>query len=86
MRSTERVKSRFIAILLVVTLSSAAMVSPAIAEEEEGIWGQWADQITDRESPWEIPLVIIATVPAMMVITPFWLGGKAIRAIRGDEK
>jgi hypothetical protein len=33
----------------------------------------------------EVPFAVILSIPAMIIITPIWLGGRAIDALRGDE-
>jgi hypothetical protein len=65
-----------LAALLAGLLLAAAVPTPALAEDENP-WSVWATQLGDRGTKAEIPIVAIITLPAMLVITPFWLGGLA---------
>jgi hypothetical protein len=39
----------------------------------DNLWSVWASEVTDRSKA-EIPFVILTSLPAMLVSTPFWLG------------
>ena len=65
---------------LLAALLLCATPLPAAADVEN-VWGRWTSQVLDRNSKWEIPLALIASVPAMIVITPFWAGQLLLEAL-----
>jgi hypothetical protein len=70
---------------LVAVLVLLASAAPTALAEDKGIWSQWAARVTDRESKAEVPLAIVFTLPAMVLITPIWLGKLAIQSLSGDD-
>ena len=69
----------------IAALTLFAAVPQAALAEKEGIWGQWADEVTDRQTKAEIPFAILFTLPAMIVITPFWWVQAAMEKMSGDD-
>lgn len=76
-------RTRLVAVALAVLVSTVAL-APAALAKEQGIWSQWADQVTDREINAEVPFAIVLSIPAMVIVTPIWLGGKALGAVTDD--
>ena len=76
--------ARAIAALIAALALFAAAPQAALAEKE-GIWGQWAEEVTDRATKAEIPFAVLFTLPAMIVITPFWWAQAALDKIRGKD-
>ena len=76
--------TRFAATLVAALALTAATPQPAFAEVEN-IWSRWTSEVLDRDSKWEIPLALIASVPAMLLITPVWAGQLALDAWGGDD-
>jgi hypothetical protein len=70
---------------LVAVLVLVAGAPPAALAESDGIWTQWANRVTDRESKAEVPLAILVSLPAMLIITPIWLGKLAIEKLSGGD-
>lgn len=62
----------------------AALPQAALAADD-GLWARWADEVTDRENVWEIPLAVIFSLPAMLVSTPFYWGNLALDALGDDD-
>jgi hypothetical protein len=75
MRAT--LTTRFAASLVAALALTAATPQPAFAEVED-IWGRWTSEVLDRDSKWEIPIALIASVPGMILITPIWAGQLAL--------
>ena len=51
-----------------------AVVTPQTAMAKvDNLWSVWAKEVTDR-SKVEVPFVILASLPAMLISTPFWFG------------
>jgi hypothetical protein len=73
--------TRLLAALLAALLVAAALPSQALAEGDNP-WKVWASELGDRGTKAEIPVVVLVTLPAMLVITPFWLGGIAYGKIK----
>jgi hypothetical protein len=69
----------------IAALALLAALPQAALAEQEGIWSQWADEVTDRATKAEIPFAVLFTIPAMIVITPFWWAQKALDKMRGDD-
>ena len=74
--------ARFAAAALVVF----ALVAPTPAHAVQNIWKKWYNSFQYREYKWEIPFAIITTIPAMVVVTPFWLGTAALEALESDDE
>ena len=72
-----------------VAISIASLVIavgvPTQASAADDFWGLWASELTQR-AWWEVPFATVASLPAMIVVTPFWASGKAIGAIRNRGK
>jgi hypothetical protein len=83
-----RVRSAVASVLAATVL---LVVAPSAAHAEDDFWGLWGRNVIERPV-WEVPFAIIISLPAMIVTTPFWAGGKAIGAIkrarsgRGEDK
>lgn len=75
---------RFGAALGAALVFTAAAPLPAASAEVENIWSRWTNEVLDRDSKWEIPLALIASVPAMILITPVWAGQLAVQALTDD--
>jgi uncharacterized membrane protein YdjX (TVP38/TMEM64 family) len=73
-----RVIASLIAALAIVT--SAPSASHA---QEANMWTRWARGVTQREYKAEIPFAILVSIPAMVVITPFWAVGAAYGMVFG---
>jgi len=57
-----------------VTVCALILAAPQSAMAKvDNLWSIWASEVTDR-SKVEIPFVILTSLPAMIVSTPFWLG------------
>ena len=69
----------------IATLALVAAVPQAALAEDRGIWGQWADEVADRATKAEIPFAVLFTLPAMIVITPFWWIQRAMDKMKGDD-
>jgi hypothetical protein len=52
----------------------------------DNLWGIWAKEVTDR-SMVEVPFVILTSLPAMLLSTPFWFGVWSVDKIKnaGDD-
>lgn len=72
-RSTRLRAALFAALLLF------AAPLPAAADVED-VWGRWTTEVLDRESKWEVPLAVVVSIPAMLVISPFWAGQLLLEA------
>ena len=70
---------------LITTLALFAAVPQTALAEDQGIWAQWADEVADRPTKGEIPFAVLFTIPAMIVITPFWWVQKALDKMKGDD-
>lgn len=75
---------RAIAATIAMVALLAAAPSTALAEGE-GIWSQWASEVTDRESKAEVPFAILFSIPPMIVITPFWLVKVAMEETKTED-
>ena len=53
----------------------------------DNLWALWASEVTDRSKA-EIPFVILTSLPAMLVSTPFWFGVWSLDKIKhaGDDE
>jgi len=53
----------------------------------DNLWSVWASEVTDR-SKVEIPFVILTSLPAMIISTPFWFGVWSVDKIKhsGDDE
>jgi len=60
------------AIAAIVAALVVAIPRPALARVDN-LWGVWASEVTNR-SKIELPFVILASLPAMIISTPFWFG------------
>jgi hypothetical protein len=70
---------------VIAALALLAAAPQAALAEDQGIWSQWAEEVTDRETKAEIPFAVLFTLPAMIVITPFWWVQKAMAKMKGDD-
>ncbi len=70
---------------VLISMVSLLAAAPQTAVAAENIWGDWARDVVDRENKIEIPFAILATLPAMFILTPFWLGTVAIEAATGGD-
>jgi hypothetical protein len=70
--------TRLAAALVAALALSAATPLTAASAEVENIWSRWTNEVLDREAKWEIPFAILASVPAMLLITPIWAGQLAL--------
>ena len=86
-----RTKAAAVALAGLVLVASAPPLAVADDGQEEGSfwregpWGQWARRLGDREAKGEVPFAAVITLPAMILITPIWVGGEAIERPRGEE-
>jgi len=62
-----------------------AAVPPAALAEGDGIWSQWASEVTNRNSKVEAAFAVVFSLPAMIVITPFWWVELAMEKLSGDD-
>jgi hypothetical protein len=78
--------TRTAAIVTAVCALVVATPQTALAEVDN-IWGIWAKEVTDR-SKVEVPFVILTSLPAMLVSTPFWFGVWSVDKIKhsGDDE
>ena len=70
---------------VIAALALLAAAPQAALAEDQGIWSQWAEEVTDRETKAEIPFAVLFTLPAMIVITPFWCAQKALTKMKSDD-
>jgi hypothetical protein len=77
--------TRTAAIAAAVCALVVATPQTALAEVDN-LWGIWAKEVTDRSKA-EIPFVILTSLPAMIVSTPFWFGVWSVDKIKhaGDD-
>jgi hypothetical protein len=73
---------RLTAALAVCALLSWATPPAASADE---FWGLWASEVAQR-AWWEMPFVIVFSLPPMVVTTPFWATTKAVSAMGGPTE
>jgi hypothetical protein len=85
MRSSGRSRApRILAALLAAI--PLLLAAPRGALAAENLWAQWWEGCTDRSTKAEIPIAVVVTIPAMILITPIWLAQMAIgRLSSGDE-
>ena len=76
--------ARTIAAAMAITVLLAAVPQTALAQDE-GFWGEWTSQVTDRATKAEIPIAILFTFPIMVILTPFWLTQVAVAKMSGGE-
>jgi len=74
---------RLVAVVIAL-LALVAAPQAALAERDDP-WSVWAREVTQR-SAYEVPLAVLASIPCMLVITPFWLGQLAYDRIAGDDE
>jgi hypothetical protein len=84
MSSNRSVASRIIATVLAALVATVAIAPNAWAGEVDNPWSRWVEGLGEREQPYMTPLVVIVSLPAMLVITPFWLGQLAIASVKGN--
>ncbi|MBW2268144.1 MAG: hypothetical protein JRH16_06175 [Deltaproteobacteria bacterium] len=72
--------TRCAATLVAALALSAATPQTAACAEVENVWARWTAEVLERDAKWEIPIALIASLPAMLVITPFWAGQLALQA------
>jgi hypothetical protein len=79
--TTRTIAATIAAVILVAATPQAA------SAEVDNIWTIWASEVTDRQMA-EIPFVILTSLPAMILSTPFWAGVVAVDAYkhRGAEE
>ena len=77
--------ARSLAVAIAVCVTTAATPTTASAEVEN-VWSIWAERVLDREHKVEIPLAILASIPAMLMITPIWAGQVALDAWTSDDE
>ena len=79
-------KSRIARIVatLIAALALLATAPQTALAEDEGLWNRWVEEVTDRQAI-EVPFVILFSIPAMIVTTPFWFAGWAVDKLEGDE-
>jgi hypothetical protein len=70
----------------IAALALLAAAPQAALAEMEGIWGRWADEVIHRPTKAEIPFAILFSLPAMIVITPFWWVQAAMDKMRGEDE
>ena len=75
-----------ITLLLGSWLPLAAPPSAWAREEDENLWAQWWNAVTDRSIKAEIPFVVLVTIPAMIVVTPVWLAQSALSRLTSKDK
>ena len=62
------------AVGIAVAVCALVVANPQAAlAKVDNLWGLWASEVTDR-SKVEIPFVILTSLPAMILSTPFWFG------------
>jgi hypothetical protein len=71
------------AVALACTCFMLLASMPAAAQADE-FWGLWASEVKLRVW-WEMPFVIVFSLPAMIVTTPFWAGTKAYVSLTSDD-
>jgi hypothetical protein len=70
---------------LVAALALVAALPQAALADGGGIWGQWFREVADRGTKAEIPVAILFSFPAMVVVTPIWLAQVAMDKLRGED-
>jgi hypothetical protein len=73
---------------IAVAVCALVVATPQMAlAKVDNLWGVWASEVTDR-SKVEIPFVILTSLPAMILSTPFWFGVWSVDKIKhsGDDE
>jgi hypothetical protein len=73
---------------IAVAVCALVVATPQMAlAKVDNLWGVWASEVTDR-SKVEIPFVILTSLPAMILSTPFWFGVWSVDQIKnlGDDE
>jgi type IV secretory pathway VirB2 component (pilin) len=73
-----------IAAALAAVLAVMAAAPPPASAESDGLWQQWAREVTDRDKI-EIPFAILFSLPPMIATTPFWLAELAFDKLTADD-
>lgn len=76
------------AVGIAVAVCALVVANPQAAlAKVDNLWGLWASEVTDR-SKVEIPFVILTSLPAMILSTPFWFGVWSVDKIKhsGDDE
>jgi hypothetical protein len=75
MRTRRRLRApRIVVVLLAGSCLLLATPPSALArEKDQNLWTQWWEGATNREDKLEIPFIFLASLPAMLIITPIWL-------------
>ena len=76
---------RLLPALVAALMLLSASAPAAVAKEIENPWARWRNEVLDRPTKAEIPLAVLTSIPAMIVITPIWLGQLAYERWTGDE-
>lgn len=76
------------AVGIAVAVCALVVANPQAAlAKVDNLWSIWASEVTDR-SKVEIPFVILTSLPAMILSTPFWFGVWSVDKIKhsGDDE
>lgn len=78
--------ARIAAIAAAVFMLVVATPQAAVAAVDN-IWAVWVREVTNR-SKVEVPFVILTSLPAMLISTPFWFGLWSVDKIKsaGDSE
>jgi len=83
-RRTRRAKRRIRLTAALAVCATMSWATPPAASADE-FWGLWASEVVQR-SWWEMPFVIVFSLPPMVVTTPFWATTKAVGAMGGPSE
>lgn len=80
----KRRSTRVLGTLAALLILAVSVPPAAFARELENPWKRWTAEVLDRPTKAEIPLALLASIPAMMLITPIWAGQWALRRWSGE--
>jgi len=70
----------------IAALTLLAAAPQAAFAAKEGIWSRWAKEVVSRPTKAEIPFAVLFTLPAMIIITPFWWAQAAMDKMKSDDE
>jgi hypothetical protein len=87
MRTSRRLRALRIptALLAGICILVAAPPGASAREKDENLWVRWWEGVTIREDKLEIPFIVLASIPAMLLITPIWLVQLGLEGLSSED-